>query len=90
MDNKDLRKLLQQLHDEVENTQTVDEQDSELLRDLDGHIRTLLDRSEENPVQVQPAFVGRLEETFYRFEVSHPRLTTLVSKVLDSLSNAGI
>jgi len=90
MDNKKSRKLLQQLHDEINNTQTVDEKGSELLRDLDGDIRALLERSEEHPVQVHPSIIQRLENALDHFEVTHPELTTLISKVLDSLSNAGI
>ena len=47
MDNKIDRELLQQLHDEINNTQTVDEKGKELLRDLDGDIRALLERADE-------------------------------------------
>lgn len=90
MDNEELRKLLHQLHDEIENTRTVDEKDSELLRDLEGDIRAILDRSEENPVQLHPSFIQRLEGTLYQFEATHPDLTMLISKLLDSLSNVGI
>jgi hypothetical protein len=90
MDTKELRTLLQQIHDEINNTQTVDVKGGELLRDLEGDIRALLERSEENPVQLHPSFVQRLESTLYAFEVTHPTLTMLISKLLDSLSNAGI
>jgi hypothetical protein len=90
MDDKELRKLLNQLHDEINRTQTVDEKGSGLLRDLDDDIRALLDRSEENPMQLHPSFVQRLEGTLLHFEVSHPSLTTLISRLLDSLSSAGI
>ena len=90
MDNKKSRKLLQQLHDEINNTQTVDEKGSILLRDLKGDISELLERSEENPAQSHPSIVQRLESALSHFEVTHPDLTTLISKLLDSLSNAGI
>jgi hypothetical protein len=90
MDNKELRKLLDQLHDEIKNTRAVDEKGSELLRDLEGDIRTLLERSEENPVQLHPSIVQRLEGALNHFETTHPDLTMLISKMLDSLSNAGI
>jgi hypothetical protein len=90
MDNIELRNLLHQLHDEIENTRTVDEKGSELLRDLKGDIRALLDRSEENLIQLHPSFVQRLEGSLTHFEVTHPSLTMLISKLLDSLSNAGI
>ena len=90
MDNKELRKLLDQLHDEIKNTRAVDEKGSELLRDLEGDIRTLLERSEENPVQLHPSIVQRLEGALNHFETTHHDLTMLISKMLDSLSNAGI
>jgi hypothetical protein len=90
MDNKKSRKLLQQLRDEINNTQTVDKKGSELLKDLDGDIRALLERSREIPVQLHPSIVERLEVAIDHFEVTHPELTTLISSVLDSLSKAGI
>jgi hypothetical protein len=90
MDNKKSRELLQQLHDEINNTQTVDEEGSELLRDLDGDIRELLERSEEQQMQLHPSVIQRLESALSHFEVTHPDLTTLISKVVDSLSNAGV
>jgi len=90
MDDKELSKLLLQLHDEINNTRTVDEKGTELLRDLDGDIRDLLERSEGNPVPLHPSIIQRLEGALNHFEVTHPDLTTLISKLLDSLSNAGI
>jgi hypothetical protein len=90
MDSKELRKLLRQLHDEVEKKQVVDEKDGELLRDIEGELCTLLERSEENPVQLHGSFIQRLEGALDHFEITHPDLTMLISKLLDSLSNAGI
>ena len=90
MDSQELRKLLDELHDEINSTQTVDKKGSELLRDLEGDIRALLERSEENPEQLNQTIVQRLESALDHFEVSHPDLTMLISKLLESLSNAGI
>jgi len=90
MDNKELNKLLQQLHDEIKKTRNIDEKSSEALRDLEGDIRTLLERSEGNPIQVHSSVVQRLEAAFNQFEVTHPDLTTLISRLLESLSTAGL
>jgi hypothetical protein len=90
MDDNDSRKLLQQLHDEISNLQSVDENNSDLLRDIDGDIRALLERSGEQPIEVHPTIIGRLEDAVGEFEATHPDLTALISKVLDSLSIAGI
>ncbi len=90
MAENDSRKLLQQLHDEINNLKTVDDSSTELLRDIDGDIRTLLERSGEQPMSVHPTMIGRMEDAVDQFEVTHPDLTALISKVLDSLSIAGI
>jgi hypothetical protein len=90
MDNKKSQKLLQQLHDEIKKTRAVDEKGSALLRDLEGDIRALLERSEGSPVQVHPSIVQRLQGALDHFEATHPDLTMLISRLLDSLSNVGI
>ena len=90
MDNKELDKLLRQVHDEIHNTQSVDEKESELLLDLEGDIRTLLNRPGNQPIQMQASMVQRLEKAINRFEVTYPELTTLISNLLDSFSSAGL
>jgi hypothetical protein len=90
MDDNDSRKLLKQLHDEINNLQVVDENSSKLLRDIDEDIHALLERSGEHPAPVHPSIIGRMEDAVDQFEVTHPDLTALLSKVLDSLSIAGI
>ncbi|NJD58785.1 MAG: hypothetical protein C3F13_18720 [Anaerolineales bacterium] len=88
-DNKS-RDLLQQLHDEINNLQQVDEKGTELLKDIDGDIRDLLERSGEAPLDVHPGIVGRLDDAICHFEVSYPELTALISKLVDSLTTAGV
>jgi hypothetical protein len=90
MAENDSRKLLQQLHDEINNLKAVDDNNTELLRDIDGDIRTLLEHSGEHPMPVHPTIIGRMEDAVDQFEATHPELTALISKVLDSLSIAGI
>lgn len=90
MDDKEFDELLHQLHDEIQKTRSIDDKGSELLRDLDGDIRTLLERSQSAPLQLHPSIVQRLELAVNQFEVSHPDLTTLITNLLDSISSAGI
>ncbi|GAB4580873.1 MAG: hypothetical protein Fur0022_36170 [Anaerolineales bacterium] len=90
MDNNKIRELLNQLQNEIQNTQTVDEQGQQLLKDLDEDIHALLARSEEQAGHSQATFVKRLQGALYHFEVDHPTLTVVISRVLDSLSGAGI
>jgi hypothetical protein len=90
MDTDELRKLLHQLHDEIEATQTVDEKGGELLRDLDRDIRALLERSDQDLTDEHRSLIQNLEGTLNHFEVAHPSLTLMISRLMDSLSSAGI
>lgn len=88
MDNNELRTMLEQLHGEIEHTESIDEKGRELLRELGDDIRELLARSEG--AQAQPSVLERLEDSISYLEVTHPTLTITLSKILESLSNAGI
>lgn len=90
MDEEELRNQLQQLQDQIKNTPAVDEKGTRLLRELDADIRSLLERSQESHVQIHPSFTRRLEGALYHFEVTHPDLTALISRLMESLSNVGI
>lgn len=91
MDNSELRDLLDKLHDEIEETHSLDDKGRELLLHLDMDIRDLLDRldGEENRSS-DPSLLESLEASIDHLQVSHPTLTTLLSQVLTTLSNAGI
>jgi hypothetical protein len=91
MDNKELGKLLEQLHSEIEHTESIDEKGRERLRDLATDIGDLLARSDDEQVQPQAAsLLERLEDSISYLEVTHPTLTQTLSRVLETLSNAGI
>lgn len=87
MADKKLRRQLERLHDEIQKTEKVDETGKRLLRDIDGHIRELLARSE---LESRPGLTRGLEDGIRHFEVTHPTLTTALSDLLSTLSNAGI
>ena len=90
MDDPKLRQQLEQLQAEIRQSRSVDEEGKALLRDLDADIHDLLARSGGETVDVQPSTVDRLQDSLTYFEVSHPTLTALISKLLETLSNAGI
>jgi len=52
MDDEALRKLIEQLHAEIQNTHTVDKKGQELLTKLEADIQELLDRTEGNVMLV--------------------------------------
>ncbi len=90
MTDQELRELLEHLHSEIESTETVDEKGQELLRHLGTDIRELLDRSEGKQLQLHPTTIQSLEDTIDYLEITHPALTTLLAKVLETLSGAGV
>lgn len=90
MDSQELRKLLEELHAEIKNTGAVDENGTEMLRDLDEEIHALLLRSGDRPIEEHEPLQKHLQDTFDYFEVSHPSLTKVVSRLLEFLSDTGI
>jgi len=90
MTDENLRKLLEQLHDELERAESVDDKGDELLRHLNADISNLLKRSEKGKAHSDESLLERLEDAIDHFEVSHPTLTTMLSEMMTILSNAGI
>lgn len=90
MADEELRRRLEELHDQIEHTEQVDERGRVLLRDVDGHIKELLARSEHAEVLPKPGLTRGLEDAIRHFEVTHPTLTEALSDLLTALSNAGI
>ena len=90
MDDDELRLKLEQLHDDIANVDHVDERGRVMLRDIDGHIRELLSRSEGAGMEPKPGMRRGLENAIRHFEVTHPNLTEALSDLLTALSNAGI
>jgi phytoene/squalene synthetase len=90
MTDENLRKLLEQLHDELERAESVDDKGDELLRHLNEDISNLLKRSEKGKAHSDESLLERLEDAIDHFEVSHPTLTTMLSEMMTILSNAGI
>jgi DNA-directed RNA polymerase subunit F len=87
MDAKKFEQLLEKIHEEVGNTDRVDEKGRELLQDLEQEIRSLLARTESQPEN--PA-LQRIRDAITHFEVTHPTLTATLSELSTILSNAGI
>ena len=90
MSDENLRKLLEQLHDELERVESMDEKGDELLRHLNTDIENLLKRSGKGKGQPDEPVLERLEDAIDYFEVTHPTLTTTLSEMMRILSNAGI
>jgi hypothetical protein len=90
MDKQQLRDRLQQLHQELQQVETVDAQDREELQKLGADIRKLLDSQEDHQANPDEGFVERLREGIERFEAKHPDLTLMMGQLADMLARMGI
>lgn len=86
MTDQKLPEILQQLHDELERTESVDEEGREMLSHLSADIQKFIDPAEED----DETLFGRIQDAIDHFEVEHPAITAALSQMLNALSNAGI
>jgi hypothetical protein len=89
MNNEILREQLEQLHGELSQTETVDEHQRELLKTLENDIQELLGREQNQPHH----YLGlgeRLNQAVAQLEASHPQITLLMRRAIDSLAYLGV
>ena len=89
--NQNLRELLERLHNELDQTESLDENGNEMLRHLEADIRRRLERSgAKKATGADDTILERLQDTIDHFEATHPSLTLTLSEMMTILSNAGI
>ena len=90
MDTQQLRKNLEDLHNELEQTKSVDDETRTTLSDIDHHIQSLLAGSDKDFTTRHHSLTARLRDSLESLEVSHPHLVIYVERVLDSFNEMGI
>ena len=84
MPERRLRETLQQLHQELDRTDTVSAEDRALLQDLVQDIQQVLERPEEGTPEHNESLNGRLRAAAEEFEEAHPALTLALRRVIDA------
>ena len=87
------RQTLILLKQELENTQTSDENERTTILHLIGDIQEMINHiDEEAPLlrQTHQRLLERLRKSIVLFEVSYPDLAAVIEKTLDSLDSSGI
>ena len=90
MDKEQLRQMLQQLHTELSQAQSVDADERELLKCLKADVQAILERTDEASAQQYRSLSDQLTDALKQYELSHPRLTWAMEEVLEILSRAGV
>lgn len=89
MDKNKLHGQLEELHAELQQVESVDDSDREMLERLTNDIRDVLERKDDQGEHYNQ-LSGRLREAMARLEASHPKATRLMTQVIDHLSYMGI
>lgn len=87
MTEQNLKKLLNKLHDALENTEKVDSETLKLVQDLDEDINRLLDADSDDDVD---NVVDRAKSVETRFAVDHPVAERFLREIIDALAKVGI
>jgi Domain of unknown function (DUF4404) len=90
MDQKPLRDKLTELHAELEQTESVDDETRQSLGELKDHIQGLLDQPAEDATPHYRPLSERLRGDVSRFEATHPRLTAAMERAIDALVQMGV
>jgi hypothetical protein len=89
MEHQKLRSDLRKLHGELRRIKSVDDGEQMMLRLLDSDIAELLAREGAN-LKPEPDARQRISDALARVEASNPRVTLLVTQMVDSLAYLGI
>jgi len=85
-----LRAILEQLKEELENAPAEDGPTRERLETLARETQNLLDEEGELSPEAHKVFNSRLSQEMAHFEGSHPDLAYVIAQVIETLSGLGI
>ena len=88
MDKQQFHNSLEQLHGELQQIQSVDEGEQQLLQTLMKDIKKLIEAGEIDH-HVNDQLGKGLKQAVERFEASHPQSTMLMGQVIDALAKMG-
>lgn len=89
MPEQKLRQLVENLHDELDRTDSVDDESRAMLQELTGDIDQLV-AQDEMATEQRADTAQQVQEAAARFESEHPRLATVLSEIVDTLVKLGI
>ena len=90
MEDPELRDTLEKLHQELEQTDDLDDESRQHLQHLMGDIRLTLDREGDSTPEHYQSLGDQLNDSIQRYEISHPSLTAAMRHAMDILSGVGI
>ena len=89
MDKVQLHQKLELLHKELQEVDSPDSKDREILRRLAEDIRRILE-SEKTDLERYQGLTDRLKDGISRVEAAHPQGTMRMRQILDQIAFLGI
>ena len=89
MEQQKLRELLETLHQELEQVDSVDTTTLAVLTNLREDISKLVSEEVGEDIHENESLMERMGEAVDHFETGHPKLSMTIQHVLDSLANMG-
>lgn len=86
----DLDEQLQQLHRELQQVESPDATERQLLQQLQTDIQAVLAHGESRNSPPYTQLGERLQEGIEQLETSHPRLTLAMGQIVEILAHMGI
>jgi hypothetical protein len=90
MDKQTLHGQLEELHAELQQVESIDANEREMLESLARDVQAILNREDNHTQQHYSSLGERLKEAVAQVEASHPRTTMLMRQVIDELAYMGI
>ncbi|MEI6652213.1 MAG: DUF4404 family protein [Chlorobiaceae bacterium] len=89
MEQQKLRELLDTLHQELEQVESIDETTEVVLSNLRADMQRLLDEKAGSTIHEDESLVERMNDALDHFETDHPKLSLTIQHILDSLAKMG-
>ncbi len=89
MEKERLQRLVASLHEELSSSDTVDEESRALLQKLTQDIQNL-STGAGAVEQHKESTTNQLEEAAMKFETEHPKLSMVLTEIVDALGKVGI
>jgi chromosome segregation ATPase len=88
MEQQKLRELLDTLHQELEQVESIDSTTEVVMTNLRADMKRLLDEKVDS-IHEDESLMERMHEALDHFETDHPKLSLTIQHLLDSLAKMG-
>jgi len=89
MAREKLRRLIENLHEELGSTESLDDQSKVLLQQLIDDIDNIAAENSTSS-DASEATANQVETAALKFESEHPKLSMILGEIMDSLGKLGI